>query len=174
MPLVVRYSTNGCCRRILSVPTRSGGGLLTERTPAVQPRRREWAKVPHRGHCLQPVAGSQWRESRPWETPPIVRLSTFADSRTEAVQPSNHCRESPRAHSRNPATRRMGANPRFLAVALIQSTGIGTCKRTPAPSSAPLHRRLGLGPCGGSAARRGGAEKRSMIYRTRLAAGAVS
>ena len=35
-----------CNRRILSVPARSGGGRLTERTPAVQPRRRERVKVP--------------------------------------------------------------------------------------------------------------------------------
>ena len=34
-------------RRILPVPARSGGGRLTERTPAVQPRWRERVKVPH-------------------------------------------------------------------------------------------------------------------------------
>jgi len=33
-----RRSGNGRLRRILPVPTRSGGGRLTERTPAVQPR----------------------------------------------------------------------------------------------------------------------------------------
>jgi hypothetical protein len=37
---------NGWNRRILLVPARSGGGRLTERTPAVQPRRRERVKVP--------------------------------------------------------------------------------------------------------------------------------
>jgi len=34
-------------RRNLPVPARSGGGRLTERTPAVQPRWRERVKVPH-------------------------------------------------------------------------------------------------------------------------------
>ena len=33
--------TSGGFRRILLVPPHSGGGRLTERTPAVQPRRRE-------------------------------------------------------------------------------------------------------------------------------------
>jgi len=37
-------------RRILSVPARSGGGRLTERTPAVQPTRRERVKVPLSRH----------------------------------------------------------------------------------------------------------------------------
>jgi hypothetical protein len=38
-------------RRIIPVPARSGGGRLTERTPAVQPRRREWVKVPLKRPC---------------------------------------------------------------------------------------------------------------------------
>jgi hypothetical protein len=33
--------------RILPVPARSGGGRLTERIPAIQPRRGERVKVPH-------------------------------------------------------------------------------------------------------------------------------
>ena len=37
-------------RRILPVPARSGGGRLAERTPAVQPRRRERVKLPLTGH----------------------------------------------------------------------------------------------------------------------------
>ena len=37
---------DGRNRRILPVPARSSGGRLTERTPAVQPRRRERVKVP--------------------------------------------------------------------------------------------------------------------------------
>jgi hypothetical protein len=37
---------NGRYRRILLVPARSDGRRLTERTAAVQPRRREWVKVP--------------------------------------------------------------------------------------------------------------------------------
>ena len=36
-------------RRILPVPARSGGGRLTEPTPALQPRRRERVKVPQSG-----------------------------------------------------------------------------------------------------------------------------
>ena len=44
------HQPNGRNRRILSVPGRSGGGRLSERTPAVRPRRREWVKVPHSGH----------------------------------------------------------------------------------------------------------------------------
>ena len=36
-------------RRTLPVRARSGGGRITERTPAVQPRRREQVKVPHTG-----------------------------------------------------------------------------------------------------------------------------
>jgi hypothetical protein len=54
-----RGNANGRNRRILSVPTRSGGGLLTERTPAVQPRRREWAKVPHTCHSRYPSGSAQ-------------------------------------------------------------------------------------------------------------------
>jgi hypothetical protein len=37
-------------RRILPVPAHSSGGRLTERTPAVQPRRREGVKVPLSDH----------------------------------------------------------------------------------------------------------------------------
>ena len=37
-------------RRILLVPPHSGGGRLTEQTPAVQPRRRERVKVPQSRH----------------------------------------------------------------------------------------------------------------------------
>ena len=37
--------------RFLPVPARSGGGRLTERIPAVQPRRRERVKVPHSRPC---------------------------------------------------------------------------------------------------------------------------
>ncbi len=36
--------------RVLPVPASSGGGRLTERTPAVQRRRRERVKVPHSSH----------------------------------------------------------------------------------------------------------------------------
>jgi len=39
----------GRFRRILPVPARSGGGRLTERKPAVQPRRRERLNVPLSG-----------------------------------------------------------------------------------------------------------------------------
>jgi hypothetical protein len=52
-----RGSANGRCRLILPVPARCGGGRLTERTPAVQPRRRERVKVPHSGPC--------WRDGEP-------------------------------------------------------------------------------------------------------------
>jgi hypothetical protein len=48
VPSVVRL------RRILPVPARSGGGRLTERTPAVQPRRRERVKVPLSGPPAPP------------------------------------------------------------------------------------------------------------------------
>jgi hypothetical protein len=41
---------NGRFRRILPIPARSGGGRLSERTPAVQPSRRERLKVPPSGH----------------------------------------------------------------------------------------------------------------------------
>ena len=41
---------NGRLRRILPIPARSGGGRLTETTPAVQPGRRERFKVPHLRH----------------------------------------------------------------------------------------------------------------------------
>jgi len=50
-------------RRYLVIAGRSGGGRLTERTLAVQPRRRERVKVPHCRHCLEPVAGSRWVET---------------------------------------------------------------------------------------------------------------
>jgi hypothetical protein len=43
---VFRLLPNGSYRRILSVPACSGGGRLTQRTPAIQPRRREWVKLP--------------------------------------------------------------------------------------------------------------------------------
>jgi hypothetical protein len=33
-------------RRIFLIAAQSGGGRLTERTAAIQPRRREWVKVP--------------------------------------------------------------------------------------------------------------------------------
>ena len=39
-------AANGRNRRIHPVPARSGGGRLTERTPAVPPGRRERVKVP--------------------------------------------------------------------------------------------------------------------------------
>jgi len=40
-------AANDRFRRILPVPARSGGGRLTERTAAVQSRRRQRVKVPH-------------------------------------------------------------------------------------------------------------------------------
>jgi hypothetical protein len=40
--------------RILPIPARSGGGRLTERTPAAQPRRRERVKVPQTGPLSAP------------------------------------------------------------------------------------------------------------------------
>jgi hypothetical protein len=42
---LTREHLNGRNRRILPIPARSGGGRLTERTPAVQPRQREQVKV---------------------------------------------------------------------------------------------------------------------------------
>jgi hypothetical protein len=47
-------------RRILPVPARSGGDRLTERIPAVQPRRRERGKVPQRRPLPDP-RGAIWR-----------------------------------------------------------------------------------------------------------------
>jgi hypothetical protein len=54
-------------RRILPVPARSGGGRLTERTPAVQPRRRERVKVPLKSHSSRqrPPARSGGKEAFP-------------------------------------------------------------------------------------------------------------
>jgi len=59
--LVAQISGSGddCYRRFLPVPARSGGGRLTERIPAVQPRRRERVKVPHLGHSGVPALLSQ-------------------------------------------------------------------------------------------------------------------
>ena len=45
---LVRGLTSGRLRRILTVPARSRGCRLIERILAVQPRRRERVKVPHR------------------------------------------------------------------------------------------------------------------------------
>ena len=39
-------SASCCAARIITVPTRSGGGRLTDRTSAVQPRRRELVLMP--------------------------------------------------------------------------------------------------------------------------------
>ena len=50
---------SGWFRRILSVPALSGGGRLTERTPAVQPRRWERLKVPHCGRSSRSAATAQ-------------------------------------------------------------------------------------------------------------------
>src|SRR6516164_1779013 len=51
--LATNYRESGLVhRRILPVPARSGGGRLTERRPAVQPRGRERVKVPHCSHTL--------------------------------------------------------------------------------------------------------------------------
>src|SRR3954468_3582535 len=45
--LATNYRGSGLVhRRIFPVPAPSGGGLLAERTPAVQPRRRERVKMP--------------------------------------------------------------------------------------------------------------------------------
>jgi hypothetical protein len=52
-------------RRILLVPPHSGGGRLTERTPAVQPRRRERVKVPLKRPCWPARSRSGWVVSRP-------------------------------------------------------------------------------------------------------------
>src|SRR6516165_12112187 len=53
--LATNYRESGLVlRRILPVPARSGGGRLTELTPAVQPRRRERVKVPLRRPPAQP------------------------------------------------------------------------------------------------------------------------
>src|SRR6516165_2738188 len=53
--LATNYRESGLVhRRILPVPPRSGGGRLTERTPAVQPRRRERVKVPHTRRSQSP------------------------------------------------------------------------------------------------------------------------
>src|SRR6516165_11684423 len=47
LALATSYRVSGLVpRRILPVPARSGGGRLTEPTPAVQPWRRERVKVP--------------------------------------------------------------------------------------------------------------------------------
>ena len=50
VPLVVRYSTNGCCRRIFLVAEPSSEGLLTEPATAAQPERRELVFMPLAGH----------------------------------------------------------------------------------------------------------------------------
>ena len=63
-------SGNDWFRRTLSVPARSGGGRLTERTPTVQSRRRERVKVPQSSHCpsrtptAQLLAGCRSRSAR--------------------------------------------------------------------------------------------------------------
>src|SRR6516162_10357839 len=59
-PLTRAYA-NGGNRRILLVPARSGGGRLTERTPAVQRRRRERLKVPQIGRSPALPQGSSPR-----------------------------------------------------------------------------------------------------------------
>ena len=48
---ISRLSPNSRNRRNLVVARPSGGGRLTERTPAVQPRRREGVKVPLKRPC---------------------------------------------------------------------------------------------------------------------------
>jgi len=48
VPLVVRCSTNGCCRRVSPVAVHPGEGPLTERTAGVQPARREQVFMPQR------------------------------------------------------------------------------------------------------------------------------
>ena len=58
--MAVRSSLqNGHYRRILPVPACSGGGRLTGRTPAVQPRRRQRVKVPHTCHSRYPSGSAQ-------------------------------------------------------------------------------------------------------------------
>jgi len=55
---------DGGFRRILPVPARSGGGRLIERTPAVQHRRRERVKMPHRRHLPPPIRSARSSSNR--------------------------------------------------------------------------------------------------------------
>src|SRR5215813_4413205 len=73
--LATNYRASGLVlRRILPDPARFGGGRLTERTPGVQPRRRERVKVPHtrRSRCA-------WRSAQSGGKP------TFANPRGQTL-----------------------------------------------------------------------------------------
>src|SRR6516225_7742890 len=61
--LATNYRGSGLVlRRILPIPAHSGGGRLPERTPAVQPSRRERVKVPHsRRPCSAWIGGVAWK-----------------------------------------------------------------------------------------------------------------
>ena len=72
MPLVVRYSTNGCCRRDLPGHHEIGEGRLPQRIPAVQPKRREWVKVPLSRHWRRAPGSAEWAASCHFVFPPLV------------------------------------------------------------------------------------------------------
>ena len=74
-----RRSGNGRLRRILPVPTRSGGGRLTERTPAVQPRPGEPLLMPLRD--LRGRLGN-WLS---WAPAPSRRRSNWDERRQRPV-----------------------------------------------------------------------------------------
>jgi hypothetical protein len=59
LDLLFAIDHNVRIRRILPIPARSGGGRLSERTPAVQPRRRERVKVPLSGRCPRQARTAQ-------------------------------------------------------------------------------------------------------------------
>jgi hypothetical protein len=60
-PQVGRTQVNVSLRRIFPIPARSGGGRLTERTPAVQPRRPEPLFMTLRRHRTGPPAAAKAR-----------------------------------------------------------------------------------------------------------------
>ena len=68
---------HGRSRRVLVIAARPGEGPLSERTPALQPGRRERVKVPHCGNCLEFRLGTI-RDARAGGGP---LLSTSRDER---------------------------------------------------------------------------------------------
>src|SRR6516162_5959193 len=69
-----RLDRNGCLRRYLVIAGRSGGGRLTERTPAVRPRPRERLFAPLSRHSRHHRGSSVSGERLPFVAPPVPPL----------------------------------------------------------------------------------------------------
>jgi hypothetical protein len=127
---------NGRDRRILLIPARSGRGRLTERTPAVPPRRRERLKVPLSRPSRARSAGrpGSIAQGLPRRTP---QLAITAESRPLRSplrgQPSAPPRIGPNRMKRSPSKRSIwtclsGAKSVGLVLIVMPSNNIGNSR----------------------------------------------